>query len=74
MSKDGMTLEEAIEILTKMGTPDFRGSVEQVLKARRLGIEALERQKQLRDLYVSTIKWAKTAAKLITEPLPSEEE
>ena len=40
-----MTLEEAIKILTLMGTPDFRGHTEDILAARKLGIKALEREK-----------------------------
>jgi hypothetical protein len=38
-----MTLEKAIKVLTDMGTPHFQGSTEDILKARKLGIEALKR-------------------------------
>lgn len=43
-----MTPEEAIKILKYMGTPDYRGSTEGILKARNLGIEALKRLQELR--------------------------
>lgn len=36
-----MKLEKAIEILKLMGTPDFTGHTEDILAARKLGIEAM---------------------------------
>lgn len=44
-----MTIDEAIKILTLMGTPDFQGHTEDILTARQLGIEALKFTKNLRD-------------------------
>jgi hypothetical protein len=38
-----MRLQQAILILRLMGTPQFRGSTEDIITARYLGIEALER-------------------------------
>ena len=43
-----LTIDEAIKILTEMGTPDFRGHTEDILAARKLGIEALKRIKENR--------------------------
>ena len=43
-----MTLTKAIEILTLMGTPEFEGHTEDILLARKLGIEALEEVQRLR--------------------------
>ena len=37
-----MKRDEAIKILRDMGTPEYRGSTERILAARKLGIEALE--------------------------------
>lgn len=42
-----MNLLKAIEILTLMGTPEFEGHTEDILAARRLGIEALKRHQAL---------------------------
>ncbi len=44
-----MKLEKAIEILTLMGTPDFEGHTEDILAARKLGTEAMKREKANRD-------------------------
>lgn len=38
-----ITIDKAIEILTLMGSPEFRGHTEDILAARQLGIEALKR-------------------------------
>ena len=46
-----MTLEDAIKILTLMGTPDFRGHTEDILAARKLGIEALKGIQVVRELH-----------------------
>jgi hypothetical protein len=43
-----MTLERAIKVLTDMGTPDFQDSTENILKARKLGIEALKEIRRAR--------------------------
>ena len=43
-----MTLSKAVEILTLMGKPEFRGHTEDILAARQLGIEALKRLKSIR--------------------------
>ena len=37
-----MNKPKAIEILTLMGTPEFKGHTEDILAARKLGIEALK--------------------------------
>lgn len=44
-----MKLTTAIEILTNMGTPEYRGSAEKILQARKLGIKAIERFRNLRN-------------------------
>ena len=44
-----MTIDEAITILTAMGTPEYRGSTESIIKARNLGIEALKWFKEWRS-------------------------
>lgn len=41
----GIKISKAIEILDLMGTPDFEGHTEDILAARKLGIEALKRIK-----------------------------
>jgi len=46
-----MTINEAIKILTLMGKPEFEGHTEDILAARKLGIEALKRIKELRPNY-----------------------
>ena len=43
-----MKLDKAIEILTIMLTPEFNGHTEDILAARKLGIEALKAVKALR--------------------------
>lgn len=40
-----ISIDEAIETLTLMGTPEFKGHTEDIIKARKLGIEALIRRK-----------------------------
>lgn len=44
-----MTLDETKEILTLMGTPEFVDSTEDILAARKLGIEALKEVERLRS-------------------------
>lgn len=44
-----MNIPKAIEILTLMGTPEFDGHTEDILAARKLGIEALKRLYNHRD-------------------------
>jgi len=44
-----ITIGEAIRILTLMGTLNFEASSENILAARKLGIKALERFRNLRD-------------------------
>lgn len=48
-----MKLGKAIEILTQMGTPEFRGHTEDILAARKLGVEALKRIQLYRADYFS---------------------
>ena len=43
-----MTIDEAIKILTNMGTPIFSETTERIIKARKLGVEALTYIKLLR--------------------------
>jgi len=59
-----MTPDKAIEILTLMGTPDFHGHTEDILDARKLGIEALKRHQAQRNCPYC----------VIMEPLPGETE
>ena len=39
-----MKLSEAKEILAQMGTPEFTGYTEDILAARKLGVEAIDRE------------------------------
>ena len=79
MSKDGMTLEEAIEELR--GIPAIsevqaiRGQFKYE-KAIQLGIEALERIKAMREYYGKPplIGWKVEEEEELWKPLPSEEE
>ncbi|MBA7696794.1 hypothetical protein ES703_105446 [subsurface metagenome] len=51
-----MTIDEAIEILKLMGLPEFEGHTEDILAARRLGIEALKWRKFYRETHPE-MKW-----------------
>lgn len=85
MSKDGMTLEEAIRSLKEDGKHVVRAALSlqggTVLgKAIQLGIEALERIGEIRDMLnkkqntgLSRLEVIEFAAKM-RQPLPSEEE
>ena len=44
-----MSIDEAIKILTFMGTAEFEGNTEDILAARKLGIEALKRVKTYKE-------------------------
>ena len=50
-----MKIEKAIEILTLMGTPEFDGHVEDILAARKLGIEALKVISTIRERNIINI-------------------
>ena len=63
-----MTIDEAIKVLTYMGSANFTGHTEDIFKARQLGIEALERVKFLKGASINQ------AGFLRPEPLPSETE
>lgn len=59
-----MTLEKAIEIQTFMGQPNTSYHTEEIMAARKLGIEALKRLKVKRNLGIP----------LDQTPLPGETE
>ena len=50
-----ITIEKAIEILTLMGTPNFNGHTEDILSARKLGIEALKYIKDQRADWLAQV-------------------
>lgn len=51
-----MNIPKAIEILTLMGTPEFEGHTEDILAARKLGIEALKLIQRERLLGINPIE------------------
>lgn len=49
-----ITINKAIEILTNMRTPEYRGSTEKILAALQLGVEALNAWRE-RRLYSNRV-------------------
>jgi len=67
-----LTIEEAIKTLQVMGTNPFDTKWK---KSLWLGIDALEREKILREMVrFNTLKQAREAWKYVISPLPSEGE
>lgn len=52
-----MTLDKAIEILTLMDNPEFKGHTEDILAARQLGIKALRAWQRIRIRATSQHLW-----------------
>ena len=46
-----MTIDKAIEILTRFNTVPYSTSCEELVEAHKLGIEALKHHKKLRDAH-----------------------
>ncbi|GAG25946.1 unnamed protein product, partial [marine sediment metagenome] len=81
-----MKLEKAIEILTLMGKPDFQAHTEDILAARKLGIEALSFIIRLRScslqarqthlpgetLFIDTTRSEHSIKKILESPLGKE--